>query len=77
MLCSLFWMSYARPMKIVKSRDRIEKKKLLTNKSGLFRSKKYTRMSEPITKNTPLMTAILKIHGHNGAKKRRTFMGRC
>jgi hypothetical protein len=54
---ALFWASYTRPTKIVKDRDKMEKKKLLVNKSGLFRSRKYTKMTDPITKNTPFMTA--------------------
>jgi len=53
---------------MVKRRDRIAKKKLVTNKSGLFIPKKYTRMTEPITKNIPFTTQALKTHGHSLAR---------
>jgi len=54
----LFWMSYAIVVKIVKIRTTTVKKKFMTKKSGLFIPKKYTRMSEPITNNTPLKAQI-------------------
>jgi hypothetical protein len=34
MLCALFWASYARPMEIVKDRDKTEKKRGLEPEIG-------------------------------------------